>query len=108
MEHWRETDEALLLVVPIGRAKGRVGGGDFGLKGDLLHRGGGLVYTGAQMMRLDVLECIDDTVFSLNVPWDELISRNRLRGVVYPGIWRDIGTPEGLEAAHGAMGAPHV
>ena len=92
--------DALLLLVPLEKAKSRIGGGDFSLNGRHLRRGGDFVYTGAQIIRLSALDQIAESAFSLNAVWDRLEGANRLGGAVYPGTWMDIGTPEGLEAAN--------
>ena len=97
---WDDGFDALLLVVPCVRTGDRIGSGDFGLEAGLLARGGDLVYTGAQLMRPEVLDDIGEATFSLNAAWDRLAHRGALRGVVYPGHWLDIGTPDGLAAAN--------
>ena len=108
LEHWRDEDDALLLVVPMARALGRKGGGDFTLTDDLLSRVGDHVYCGTQILRPALLDAIPDRVFSLNRVWDGLIADNRLRAVEYPGEWCDIGHPEGLEIASRMMAPGHV
>jgi len=102
---WKGCDGgALLLLVPPERAEMRKGGGDFtiGPKGALT-RGGPLIYTGAQIIDIDGLDEIPGPAFSLNVHWDNLAAKGRLRGVVYPGRWCDVGTPEALAHADGLL-----
>jgi len=91
---------ALLLLVPPERAEMRKGGGDFTIGPEgALTRGGPLIYTGVQIIDIDGLDEIPGPAFSLNVHWDNLAAEGRLRGVVYPGRWCDVGTPEALAHA---------
>lgn len=92
---------ALLLLVPPDRAEMRSGGGDFALGPDgKLTRGGALIYTGAQIIDTGGLRDMPGSVFSLNAYWDRLAVEGRLHGVVYPGRWCDVGTPEALNHAN--------
>ena len=92
--------EAVLLCVPLARARGRDAPGDFTLHPDgRLSRGGPLVYTGAQVMDPGALADVPDPVFSLNRVWDAMAARGALRGVVWPGAWCDVGRPEGIALA---------
>lgn len=98
---WRPDQmDALLLCVPLERAIGRQGGGDFSLDAEgHLHRGGDLVYTGAQILRTEGLADIPDPVFSLNRLWNAQAEKGRLYGLPYPGQWCDVGRPEGIALA---------
>lgn len=98
---WRKRDcSALLLLVPLERAEMRAGGGDFSMtETGRLARRGPMVHTGAQIIETEGLAEIDATVFSLNTYWDRLATAGRLHGVVYPGRWCDVGTPEALAHA---------
>ena len=60
---------------------------------------GGLVYTGAQIIRTAGLSGIGRKVFSLNVAWDRMLERGRLFGLEYSGQFADAGTPQGLALA---------
>lgn len=92
--------DALLLCVPLARAVGREGGGDFALQEDgRLTRGGDFVYTGAQILRTEGLHAIPDRAFSLNRLWNEQAGRDRLFGLPYPGRWCDVGHPAGITLA---------
>lgn len=103
--HWRPDDmDALLLCVPLSRAQGRKGGGDFSLQPDgQLTRKGDLVYTGAQIIKTEGLAEIDDKVFSLNLLWNRMAEAGRLHGVSYPGRWCDVGHPEGIAEAEAML-----
>lgn len=95
-----EKMDALLLCVPLENAVGRVGGGDFSLSSrGQLSRGGNLVYTGAQIVKMDGLADISDQAFSLNVLWNQMAANHRLFGLSYPGRWCDVGHPAGITLA---------
>lgn len=107
---WTGEAEALLLVAPVERLLGRAGGADFRMAADgrLSRAAGaaeGMVYLGAQIIRGAPVAAWPETVFSLNRVWDGLIETGRLRGVVYPGRWCDVGSPAGLAEAEALLGA---
>lgn len=92
--------DALLLCVPLQGAVGRKGGGDFSRDAQgRLHRGGDLVYTGAQIVDTAGLNTINETAFSLNLLWDRMAKAGRLYGVVWDGRWCDVGHPAGIALA---------
>ncbi len=96
--------DALLLLVPAAAAEGHAGTGDFALEaGDRLKRGGGLVYTGAQIIRPGTLDGIPDAAFSLNRAWDRIAAEGRLCGAVWPGRWCDVGRPEAIPLAEALL-----
>jgi MurNAc alpha-1-phosphate uridylyltransferase len=107
---WTGEADALLLVAPVGRLLGRAGGADFRMdtEGRLTRAGGaaeGMVYLGAQIIRGEPVAAWPETVFSLNGVWDGLIAEGRLRGVAYPGLWCDVGSPAGLAEAEALLEA---
>lgn len=105
LEAWNDDMHALLMLVPVGRAHGRQGGGDFTLGPDNhLIRKGDLIYGGVQIIRPDRLEEIPDGVFSLNRLWDILISEGQAYGLVHGGAWCDVGRPECIPLAEGLLG----
>ena len=99
LQAWHPTDEALLLLVPVKSVVGRERHGDFDLAGRTIQRGGKYVYTGAQLIRTEVVKEEAKSVFSLNVSWDKMAERGKLCGIVYTGQWIDIGTEDNLKAA---------
>ncbi|MDA7423456.1 nucleotidyltransferase family protein [Thalassococcus lentus] len=98
---WRpDAMDALLLCVPVERAIGRKGGGDFSLTPEgRLTRKGDLVYTGAQIIKTDLLHEVKEEAFSLNVLWNRMAESGRLHGLQYAGNWCDVGHPEGISLA---------
>jgi MurNAc alpha-1-phosphate uridylyltransferase len=103
-EAWAEGMEALLLLVPEARARGRQGPGDFALGADGRPvRGGPLVYTGAQLICPEPVAAEPEPVFSLNRVWDGCAARGTLYGVVHPGGWADVGHPAGIAEAEAML-----
>jgi MurNAc alpha-1-phosphate uridylyltransferase len=101
---WNPAMGALLLLAPLDRARGHSGRGDFTLHPDgRISRGGPMVYLGAQIVNPAGLEDIPDRVFSLNRHWDGLIAQGAGFGVVHPGMWCDVGRPEGIAMAEAML-----
>ncbi len=100
-EAWNPTEmDALLMTVPLERAVGRKGLGDFVLdEAGRLSRGPDAVYCGVQIIKTQGLMEIDKDVFSLNLLWDRMQAQGRLFGLSYPGRWCDVGHPEGVVLA---------
>lgn len=109
-DHWNpNVMDGLLLCVPMPRAVGRKGAGDFSIDHNgHLSRKGDLVYTGVQIIKAQGLYDIPDTVFSLNVLWDKIAQQNRLKAVEYPGHWCDVGHPEGIGLAEQLIAKTYV
>lgn len=96
--------DALLMLVPLERTLGRVGGGDFSRDAEgRISRRGDLVYGGAQMLNPAWLAGIGDQVFSLNLLWDRLIAEGRAFGILHPGNWCDLGRPETIPLAEAML-----
>lgn len=98
---WRPDQmDALLMLVPLQNARGRQGGGDFGLDAaGHLHRQGDLIYGGVQIIRTDLLAEIPQQVFSLNRLWDLQIAAGRAFGLIHRGQWCDVGRPDTIPLA---------
>ena len=104
-----DTMDALLLCIPKDKAIGHRGNGDFvNTSGSLADRGPGLVYSGLQILKTDLLADVSDTKFSLNVIWDDMLSGQRLHMVPYPGAWCDVGQPESIAQAEALLECPDV
>ncbi len=101
IDAWADTPaDALLLVVPLHDAIGRVGSGDFALDAaGQVRRGPDFVYTGAQILRTRTVAHWPGRTFGLNPVWDALIATGRARAAPYPGTWCDLGTPQALRMA---------
>lgn len=97
---WRDDMGALMLLVPLDRACGRKGSGDFSRSSDgTLRRGGDLVFTGAQILDPTPLRDIPEDAFSLWRLWEPLLQSGRLFGIIHDGGWADVGHPEGIALA---------
>jgi len=95
--------DALLLLVPLARAVGREGGGDFRMmpdgRLDWDRTAGGLVYTGAQILKTESIARHPGRVFSIGTIWRRAMRAGRLFGCPYDGRWADAGHPAGLAQA---------
>jgi len=102
--HWRADMGALLLLAPLARTTGHRGKGDFSLHSDgRISRGGPLVYLGAQIVDPTGLGSFGDHAFSLNRHWDALIAQGRAFGALHPGLWCDVGRPDGIGLAEAML-----
>lgn len=104
LETWdADKMDALLLLLPAGRALGHSGKGDFLLsETGQISRANGVdapVYLGAQILKTEALSGITEPVFSLNKLWDVAIAKRRAYGVIHKGGWCDVGRPEGIALA---------
>jgi N-acetyl-alpha-D-muramate 1-phosphate uridylyltransferase len=109
-DHWDpEEMDALLLLVPVTKAIGHRGTGDFVMDktGRIAraHGATGFVYVGAQIIKTEPLEEIHEQSFSLNLLWDRFIAKGRLYGVLYDQFWCDVGTPQGIALAEETLKA---
>lgn len=107
---WKPQEmDALLLCVPMTRAIGGKGEGDFSANPQgQLSRGGNWVYTGVQIFKTDKLQHISEEVFSLNLVWDQIIAERRAFMLEYPGHWCDVGHPEGITRAEEMIASTNV
>lgn len=105
-KRWQaEEMDALLLCVPPAQAIGHAGKGDFLLDDTgQITRGPGLIYSGVQIIKPDLLHEIEDHTFSLNLLWDRMLTQGRLYGAEYPGQWCDVGHPGGIALAEDMLG----
>jgi len=104
--HWQpDRMDALLLCVPRDNAVGHNGSGDF-IVDDTgrASRGSGMVYSGAQIIKTDRIGKIPETVFSLNVLWNDMLKAGRVYATAYAGQWCDVGHPKGIELAENMLG----
>jgi N-acetyl-alpha-D-muramate 1-phosphate uridylyltransferase len=98
--------DALLLLAPTATAVGYDGPGDFDLDGQhhLVRRGGAIsapyVYAGIHILKSQLFDGMAAAPFSLNRVWNVAADTNRLFGIVHPGQWYHVGTPEGVVLAN--------
>lgn len=100
-----ERMDGLLLLLPDAAAGKSAGDFVMDANGRLSRAKGarGAVYLGAQILRTEGLFAITETVFSLNLLWDRMISEGRLFGVVHRGGWCDVGHPAGIAEAEAML-----
>ncbi len=100
--------DGLVAVVPLDRAVGREGGGDFSCNKDGLigwDKGpNGLVYVGTQILKTEQIARHPDRAFSLVEIWNQMMASQRLRGHQHDGFWADVGHPAGIKAAEAMVG----
>lgn len=96
--------DALLLMVPRDRAVGHNGKGDFLMNEDgRLTWGPGLIYTGAQVISPGLMAALPDGPVSMHAGWNWALDQGRLFGLVYPGRWCDVGTPQAIPLAEAML-----
>jgi MurNAc alpha-1-phosphate uridylyltransferase len=103
--------DILLLTARPGQAVG------YGAAGDFLCDANGrltrhdeisdhpVIYAGAAILHPKIFTETPSGPFSLNLCFDEAISRGRLFGVPMHGLWLTVGTPQAIDEAEAAMRA---
>lgn len=104
-----EQMDALLLCIPPAQAHGHEGKGDFRIDtAGRAQRGKGLIYSGVQIIKPDMLHEISEPNFSLNLLWDRMLARGTLYAASYPGEWCDVGHPGGIAEAEAMLAGADV
>jgi MurNAc alpha-1-phosphate uridylyltransferase len=95
--------DALLLMIPLARANGHRGQGDFRLDphGRIVERRkpgrvAPFVFTGIQILSPRVIRDWPEGPFSTNLFWNRAIEAGRAWGVVHQGLWFDVGSPQSI------------
>lgn len=94
--------DALLLVVPLARASGYEGRGDFYLdpvgrmRRRVEHRVAPYVFSGVQLLSKRLFDGEAVGSFSLNRLYDKALAQGRLFGAVHGGMWFHVGTPRSV------------
>ena len=96
--------DALLTLVSMENTVGYSGVGDFFLNNGRIERRGvrdmaPFVYGSAQIIKTEFLRDVQQTAFSLNLIWDQIIAEGRAFGLPHSGRWIDVGRPEGIIVA---------
>ncbi len=94
--------DVLLLLVPLARATGYDGRGDFhvdpaGLvrkRGE--HRIAPYVFSGVQLVSKRLFAGEPVEAFSMWRVWDRVLAENRVYGLVHQGLWFHVGTPQAV------------
>lgn len=93
------TMDALLLLVPLARASGYEGRGDFHLdpNGLVSPRGefriAPFVFSGIQLISKRLFDGEPSEPFSMWRVWNKALASGRLYGAVHQGLWFHVGTP---------------
>ncbi len=91
--------DALLLLVPLARANGYEGRGDFHMDAMGLVRPRGdvrvapFVYSGLQIIGRHLFDGEPVEPFSMWRAWNKALANDRLYGAVHQGLWFHVGTP---------------
>jgi MurNAc alpha-1-phosphate uridylyltransferase len=100
---WEPTRmDALLLLVPLARAHGYEGSGDFHMdeSGRLRRRAecrvAPYVFSGVQILARSLFDGVAVEPFSLNRLYDQALAQGRLYGALHSGLWFHVGTPEAI------------
>jgi MurNAc alpha-1-phosphate uridylyltransferase len=100
---WRpEAMDALLLLVPLARAHGYEGRGDFRMDalGRLQKREGvrlaPFVYSGVQIINRKLFAGEPVEPFTMWRAWDKALANGRMFGAVHQGLWFHVGTPASI------------
>ncbi len=102
--------DALLLVLPVAKAIGYSGDGDFKLhKNNRLSRAtdADYVYSGLQIINPVGIQEIKEKSFSINKLWDVGISKGRVSGLKYSEGWLDVGKQENIAEAEAILAGDH-
>jgi len=101
--------DALMMLIPTSKVELNTSAGDFFLDGAkrINWRGNRpsapYIYTGAQIIKTDLLASIDEKCFSLKLVWDKMIQSGRVFGLIHPGGWVDIGQPDRIPVAEATL-----
>jgi MurNAc alpha-1-phosphate uridylyltransferase len=108
--HWDDSRmDALLLLVPLARARNHRGTGDFHMdrQGRLRRRDKSrvapFVFTGIQILSKRLLRDAPEGPFSTNILWNRAIEEGRCFGAVHQGLWFDVGTPRSIKLTEAAL-----
>ncbi|WP_426168093.1 nucleotidyltransferase family protein [Sandarakinorhabdus sp. DWP1-3-1] len=101
--------DALLLLVPLARATGYDGRGDFHLDpaGVVSPRGefriAPFVYSGIQLIAKHLFDGEPAEPFSVWRAWNKALAQDRLYGAVHQGLWFHVGTPASVGETEGLL-----
>ncbi len=109
-QRWNaDTMDALLLLVPLARATGYDGRGDFHLDpaGVVSPRGefriAPFVYSGIQLISKHLFDGEPAEPFSVWRAWNKALAAGRLYGAVHQGLWFHVGTPASVGETEGLL-----
>ncbi len=100
--------DCLVLTVPLGRARGYAGTGDFVIdaKGKVRRCTGGEpgeIFTGVYVVHPRLFAHAPDGAFSMNVLFDVAMAQGRIHALSHDGLWLHVGTPLSIAPAEAAL-----
>jgi N-acetyl-alpha-D-muramate 1-phosphate uridylyltransferase len=102
-QRWNAAEmDALLLLVPLARAHGYDGRGDFHMDGlgTLSPRSGlkmaPFVYSGLQIISRSLFDGEPTEPFTMWRAWNKALAQGRMFGISHPGLWFHVGTPASI------------
>lgn len=96
--------DALMALVPRENAIGYTRKGDFIQDAEgRLTPGAGLVYTGCQIIKTDLVAQHLENRFSMWDIWQQMLDQGRLFGLPHDGAWCDVGHPAGIKLAENLL-----
>ena len=101
-QRWDDTMDVLMLLVPLARATGYDGRGDFHLDalGQVTPRGevriAPFVFSGIQLVSKHLFDGERPEPFSMWRAWNKALATGRLYGKVHQGLWFHVGTPASI------------
>ncbi len=104
------TMDALLLLVPLARAHGYEGRGDFHMDGlgTLTPRRGlkmaPFVYSGVQIIARHLFDGEPVEPFTMWRAWNKALAKGRMAGISHPGLWFHVGTPASIGETEALLG----
>ncbi|WP_135080809.1 nucleotidyltransferase family protein [Terasakiella sp. SH-1] len=104
-DQWGADLDVLLLLLPIEKATGYEGYGDFTLNEEKVPAFRGeapsapYVFSGTQILSRRVFDGRKTGKWSLREVYQDAIVQGRAQAIVHDGDWLHVGTPEGLEVA---------
>lgn len=102
--------DALLLLVPLARAHGYEGRGDFQMDGlgRLSPRAGlkmaPFVYSGLQIISRHLFDGEPIEPFTMWRAWNKALATGRMYGISHPGLWFHVGTPASIGETESLLG----
>ena len=102
--------DALLLLVPLARAHGYEGRGDFHMDGlgRLTPRAGlkmaPFVYSGVQIISRHLFDGEPVEPFTMWRAWHKALAEGRMFGLSHPGLWFHVGTPASIGETEALLG----
>lgn len=108
---WDATQmDALLLLVPLARAHGYEGRGDFHMDGlGAIRPRTGLrmapfVYSGLQIISRTLFLREPTEPFTMWRAWNKALAQGRMFGISHPGLWFHVGTPASIGETEALLG----